>query len=256
MHLAAPRRASPQQVATTDRRRPCRRRWPPWGRRADAVSLESWTGSSGTRCATFLRERLGISLFDRTRELRRRHPDRARRPRGVGGRRTHAARTARRRRLGGVQGGRSRPRRAPARGAGGAEARARWRTTSRSSCAAIRHGRRRGRPGSPWWWTSTLPGQPALTGVVPGVHGDVVHLVTFRRMQPALRLAAWVQLLAVTAAQPERAFSAITIGRAERRSSRTRDHRGDRAAGRGPGGPPAHRGDGVRPAACSCSPSA
>ncbi|HWD55743.1 MAG TPA: exodeoxyribonuclease V subunit gamma [Acidimicrobiales bacterium] len=66
-----------------------------------------------------------------------------------------------------------------------------------------------------------LGGLPDLTGVVQGVRGDVVHLVTYRRMQPALRLAAWVQLLAVTAAQPERPFSAVTIGRAEGRSSRT-----------------------------------
>ncbi|HWF17009.1 MAG TPA: exodeoxyribonuclease V subunit gamma [Acidimicrobiales bacterium] len=66
-----------------------------------------------------------------------------------------------------------------------------------------------------------LTGLPHLAGVVPGVRGDVVHLVTYRRMQPALRLAAWVQLLAVTAAEPERPFSAVTIGRAEARSSRT-----------------------------------
>jgi exodeoxyribonuclease V gamma subunit len=66
-----------------------------------------------------------------------------------------------------------------------------------------------------------LSGRPNLAGVVQGVRGDVVHLVTYRRMQPALRLAAWVHLLAVTAAQPERPFSAVTIGRAEARSSRT-----------------------------------
>jgi exodeoxyribonuclease V gamma subunit len=66
-----------------------------------------------------------------------------------------------------------------------------------------------------------LSGLADLAGVVQGVRGDVVHLVTYRRMQPALRLSAWVQLLAVTAAQPERPFSAVTIGRTEARSSRT-----------------------------------
>ena len=65
-----------------------------------------------------------------------------------------------------------------------------------------------------------LGGVPHLSGVVQGVRGDVVHLVTYRRMQPALRLAAWVQLLALTAMQPERPFSAVSVGRAERRSSR------------------------------------
>ena len=65
-----------------------------------------------------------------------------------------------------------------------------------------------------------LPGLPALTGAVQGVRGDVIHLVTYRRMQPALRLAAWVQLLAATAARPTRPFSAVTIGRTEKRSNR------------------------------------
>ena len=77
-----------------------------------------------------------------------------------------------------------------------------------------------------------LTGLPSLAGVVSGVRGDVLHLVTYRRIRPALRLAAWVQLLAATAAEPERPFSAVTIGRAEARSSRTvapqRSHHWDR----------------------------
>jgi exodeoxyribonuclease V gamma subunit len=66
-----------------------------------------------------------------------------------------------------------------------------------------------------------LPGRPELAGEVQGVRGDVIHLVTYRRMQPALRLTAWVRLLAASAAEPERPLSAVTIGRAERRSTRT-----------------------------------
>src|SRR5205807_5345313 len=66
----------------------------------------------------------------------------------------------------------------------------------------------------------TLDGLPELTGTVRGVRGDVIHLVTYRRMQPSLRLAAWVRLLAASASEPERPLSAVTIGRAEKNSSR------------------------------------
>ncbi len=64
------------------------------------------------------------------------------------------------------------------------------------------------------------PGVLELSGFVPGVRGDVLHAVTYRRMQPALRLSAWVRLLALTAARPDRPFVAMTLGRAEKRSSR------------------------------------
>jgi exodeoxyribonuclease V gamma subunit len=59
-----------------------------------------------------------------------------------------------------------------------------------------------------------LPGGRLLVGSVPGVHGDLVRAVAFSRVGPRQRLTAWVRLLAVTAAHPERPFAAATVGRA------------------------------------------
>ena len=53
-----------------------------------------------------------------------------------------------------------------------------------------------------------------LSGTVPGVYGDVLRTVTYSRVNARHRLAAYVRWLALTAAHPERPFSASTIGQA------------------------------------------
>ena len=59
-----------------------------------------------------------------------------------------------------------------------------------------------------------LPGGRTLSGTVPDVAGTVLRTVTYSRVSPRHRLAAWVRLLALTSAQPASGFEAITIGRA------------------------------------------
>ncbi|MBV9817139.1 MAG: exodeoxyribonuclease V subunit gamma [Solirubrobacterales bacterium] len=51
-----------------------------------------------------------------------------------------------------------------------------------------------------------------LNGTI-AVHGDLLLTTTFSRIAAKQRLASWVRLLALTAARPERAFSAVAIGR-------------------------------------------
>jgi exodeoxyribonuclease V gamma subunit len=52
-----------------------------------------------------------------------------------------------------------------------------------------------------------------LRGTVPGVAGGTLLTVTYSRVNPRHRIAAWVRLLALTTAHPARQFEALTLGR-------------------------------------------
>jgi exodeoxyribonuclease V gamma subunit len=68
-----------------------------------------------------------------------------------------------------------------------------------------------------------LPDDRTLVGTVPGVRGSLVASVTFSRVAPRHRLAAWVHLLALAAARPETAWEAVTVGRSRSDAPRGRD---------------------------------
>jgi exodeoxyribonuclease V gamma subunit len=53
-----------------------------------------------------------------------------------------------------------------------------------------------------------------VVGTVPDVRGTLLLSVTFSRVGPKHRLAAWVRFLALTAAYPDRGYHAATVGRA------------------------------------------
>jgi exodeoxyribonuclease V gamma subunit len=59
----------------------------------------------------------------------------------------------------------------------------------------------------------TLPDGRLLTGTVPDVCGDELRTVTYSQVAARHRLAAWARLLALSAARPDRAFTALTVGR-------------------------------------------
>jgi exodeoxyribonuclease V gamma subunit len=59
-----------------------------------------------------------------------------------------------------------------------------------------------------------LPDGRLLSGTVPDVSGDVLRTVTYSRVAAKHRMTSWIRLLALTAAHPQLAFEAVTIGRA------------------------------------------
>jgi exodeoxyribonuclease V gamma subunit len=59
-----------------------------------------------------------------------------------------------------------------------------------------------------------LPDGRTLAGTVTGVCGDLIRASSYSRVRPRDRLRAWVKLLALTAARPERPFESVVIGRA------------------------------------------
>jgi exodeoxyribonuclease V gamma subunit len=58
-----------------------------------------------------------------------------------------------------------------------------------------------------------LPDGRLLAGTVTGVCGEVLRTISYSRVRPRDRLRAWVRLLALTAARPERACRSTVIGR-------------------------------------------
>jgi exodeoxyribonuclease V gamma subunit len=79
----------------------------------------------------------------------------------------------------------------------------------------VRVGRREGELASRDVHVS-LPDGSALVGTVAGLRGHLLHGVTYSVLGPRQRLVAWVRLLALTAAWPEMAWQAVTIGRGRR----------------------------------------
>jgi exodeoxyribonuclease V gamma subunit len=61
-----------------------------------------------------------------------------------------------------------------------------------------------------------------LTGTVGGVRGDVLLSITYSRLGPKQRLRAWVELVALTLAEPARDWRAVAVGRGAKGKGPTR----------------------------------
>jgi exodeoxyribonuclease V gamma subunit len=59
-----------------------------------------------------------------------------------------------------------------------------------------------------------LPDGRTLAGTVTGVCGNTLRAISYSRLRPRDRLRAWVKLLALSAARPDRPFTSLVIGRA------------------------------------------
>jgi exodeoxyribonuclease V gamma subunit len=59
-----------------------------------------------------------------------------------------------------------------------------------------------------------LPDGRTVAGTVPNVHGDSIRRASYSRVRPRDRLAAWVRLLALSAARPGESYRSAVIGRA------------------------------------------
>jgi exodeoxyribonuclease V gamma subunit len=70
-------------------------------------------------------------------------------------------------------------------------------------------------PGRPVEVDISLPDGRALVGTVPGAHGNQLVRCTYSKLGAKHRLRAWAHFLALSAAHPELAPSAVTIGQSE-----------------------------------------
>ncbi len=151
-------------------------------------------GSSSTRCARFLRTRLGLASTSRGGGARRRPPAGAGCARALGRRRPDAHGRAGRRPggPGGPGGVAARRPAARARSASGWSGRSCEHVdalvdAARPVCGPARRRRSTCRSGLDGGWR--------LVGTVPGVHGDRVVRVVYSRLGAKHRLRAWVHLL-------------------------------------------------------------